>query len=582
MDSRAPDPNGFVGVLSKRGRFRVAVPLFEPLRPVTVDLRGRPDVSLGEMVLVRVGRRGRGRPEVVRSLGRPDVARDVLEALMVEWGHKRRFEPRVEEEARSAVEHDSGDEPRRDLTALATFTIDPASARDFDDAISLTRDGESLVLYVHIADVAAHVLPGSTTDEEARRRGNSVYVPGAVEPMLPHALSSDACSLVPNVPRKTVTIEIRMGSGVLPESVAFYRSVIRSDARLTYEEVDRIFSGQGRSPDPVAESLSSARELARRLRDRRLGHGALGLETSEPEFEFDGEGHIIRAIDDVQTESHQLIEEFMILANECVARELERRKRGTLYRVHEQPEPAAIAFLAEQLESLDVATPPIPDRLTPRSAGEAAGAIGAAVTEHVERTGRGRAALTSLVLRSLKQAYYSPENVGHAGLASAAYCHFTSPIRRYPDLVVHRALLAAVGADEEPPAAHDLEETALHCSETEREAARLEREADDVCLAFLVERHLARHGWELEFEGEVSGVIPAGAFISFELEDGAAPCEGFLPARRMRGDYFELNEVETALVGRRTGRTLRLTDAVTVAVDGVDAPRGRIDLVPVP
>jgi ribonuclease R len=189
--------------------------------------------------------------------------------------------------------------------------------------------------------------------------------------------------------------------------------------------------------------------------------------------------------------------------------------------------------------------------------------------------------LTSLVLRSLKQAYYSPRNVGHAGLASASYCHFTSPIRRYPDLVVHRALLSAVGGGEEAPSTSDLAEVGNHCSSTEREAMAIEREADSICLCFLVKRVLDEHGWDRPLEAEVEGVISAGAFVSFTIDGpGAAACDGFLPARRLRGDYFELNEEGTALVGRRTGRQMRLGDPVAVLVHSVEAPRGRIDLVP--
>jgi ribonuclease R len=271
----------------------------------------------------------------------------------------------------------------------------------------------------------------------------------------------------------------------------------------------------------------------------------------------------------------------MILANEQVAQTLSNRRVPTLYRVHEQPEPTAIEFLAEQLESLDVPTPPLPAHITPRIAGELAGGIGAAVEEHLSRGGRGRAALTSLVLRSLKQAYYSPSNVGHAGLASAAYTHFTSPIRRYPDLVVHRALLAAIGAGEQPPPAHALNEIGWHCSQTEREAAQLERDADDICLTFLLEHDLFEHGWDRSFEGEVSGLVPSAAFVSFTLgQEHAAACEGFLPARKLRGEYFELNEERTALVGRRTGKRVRLGDPVDVSVQAVEPPRGRVDLAP--
>jgi ribonuclease R len=206
--------------------------------------------------------------------------------------------------------------------------------------------------------------------------------------------------------------------------------------------------------------------------------------------------------------------------------------------------------------------------------------MAAAVADHARRTGGGRDPLTSLVLRSLKQAYYSPNNVGHAGLASDSYTHFTSPIRRYPDLVVHRALLSAVGGGEDLTPAHLLNEIGWHCSQTEREAMKVERTADDVCFAFLLQRELFERGWESEFEGEVRGVISAGAFVAFQPAKGSASCEGFLPVRRLRGDYWELNEHRTALVGRESGRQIRLGDPVTVTVQAIDPPRGRIDLVP--
>jgi ribonuclease R len=200
--------------------------------------------------------------------------------------------------------------------------------------------------------------------------------------------------------------------------------------------------------------------------------------------------------------------------------------------------------------------------------------------DYLAATGRRGEALVSLVLRSLKQAVYSPRNIGHAGLASRAYCHFTSPIRRYPDLCVHRALLAAAGEDEHPPPAHELEEIATHSTATERDAMSLERDADDICFAFLLERELARGGWERRFEGEVSGLIGGGAFVSFTGVPGGAASEGFLPARRIGGDWYDLNEEQTALVGRNTGRTLRLADPVQVAVRSVETARGRIDLDP--
>ncbi len=577
MSAEPAGAGGRVGVVERRGRFTSVEPFFERGRRITVDVRRRRDVNVGDLVLVRFARNGRA--EVVRSLGRPDVPRDVIDALLLDRGYERGFPADVEREAAGAVQlPDSA--ARRDLTSLATFTIDPASARDFDDAISAERDGDGVRLSVHIADVGAFVPAGSATDREAELRGNSVYVPGTVEPMLPAALSSDACSLVPGVPRRAVTAEIAIGMDGQIGKTAFYRSLIRSDVRFTYEEVDRIFAGAERAPEPVAGQLALAREVAGALKRARLGRGALGVETSEPEFEFDEHGYVAAARDVVQTESHGLIEQLMICANECVAERLEAAKRPTIYRVHEQPDPAAVERLVAQLESLDVPTPPLPANLTPRAAGRFVGEVSGKLMEYLAATGKRGDALVSRVLRSLKQAVYSPRNIGHAGLASSAYCHFTSPIRRYPDLCVHRALLAAAGEDEQPPAAHELEEIAAQSTATEREAMVLERDADDICLAFLLERELTRSGWDRRFEGEVSGVIGAGAFVSFAAVEGGAACEGLLPARRIGGDWYDLNDEQTALVGRNTGRRLRLGDTVEVAVRSVDAARGRVDLEP--
>jgi ribonuclease R len=570
-----------VGVLTKRGRLTVVEPFFERGRRMAVDLRRRRDLRLGDLVLLRrvAARSRRGaRFEVECSLGRPEVAADVVEALLYERGHHRRFAREVEGEARRAARVPD-DHPRRDLTGLPTFTIDPLDAKDYDDALSVEREGDGLRLRVHIADVAALVRPGRPLDTEAQRRGNSVYVPGAVEPMLPHVLSSEECSLMPDVPRRAVTVDVVLGPGGRPQSASFYRSTIRSDARLEYGQVDRIFAGREQPPVAVAEPLALARTLAAELREARLARGALGVESSEPHFVFDGDGHVVAARDEVQTEAHWVIEHLMILANEQVAQWLEAARAPTIFRVHEQPDPAAIERLVAQLESLDVPTPPIPKAMSSTQAAELVGEISTRVLEYQRASGSGKRVLTSLVLRSLKQAYYAGANMGHAGLASRSYCHFTSPIRRYPDLVVHRALLSRLGAGEQAPS-EELDEIAARCSATEREAAALEHDADDVCFAFLVEQVLAAHGWEQEFEGEVTGVIEAGAFVSFDPGAGGALCEGLLPVRRMRGDWYDLNEERTALVGRNTERRLRLADPVSVRVRSVEPARGRIDLEP--
>jgi ribonuclease R len=312
------------------------------------------------------------------------------------------------------------------------------------------------------------------------------------------------------------------------------------------------------------------------LQDAREAKGALEVETTEPEFAFSREGHVTALLPSEQTESHRVIEHLMIAANEAVARLLETRKLPALYRVHERPEPARVQLLAEKLASLDIPTPPLPHAMTPQQAADAVAEMARHVGREVRRRGgQGRIAFTSLVLRSLKQAHYSPRNLGHAGLRSARYCHFTSPIRRYPDLVCHRSLLSAIGAGEDAPAASRLDGAAEWCSQRERDAMQIERNADSVARCFLLEAELFQTGWDTEFTGEVTGVIGAGAFVAFG--DGH---EGMLPVRRLTGDWWELNELETMLIGSGSGGAIRLGDPITVRVEKVDAPRGRVDLVP--
>jgi ribonuclease R len=561
-----------VCVLTRRGRLTVAEPLFRPGDRISLPAKALGDARVGEIVLIGGGKRG---ARVVRRVGRPDVARDVLEALMLDQGLRRSFPRRVDEEAGEvAADPSVGDDDRRDLRDLTTFTIDPIDARDFDDAISAQEEaGGRARVWVHIADVSAYVSPEGVLELEAFRRGTSVYVPGAVEPMLPQALSNDACSLRPGEDRFAVTVEMEI-EGADVRSVAFHRSLIRSDARLNYDQVDEIFAGRERAEDPWAGPLAIARRVAAVLHDARQARGsALEVESSEPSFEFDEDGNVVAVHHDEQTEAHRLIEHLMILANEQVAQFLAERRVPTLYRVHERPDPRAVESLVSKLEALDVPTPPIPDEMTPQQAADAVGEISRMVADYVRRTGRGASIFPSLVLRALKKAYYSPENLGHAGLASRCYCHFTSPIRRYPDLVVHRGLLAALGVDDARPHAAEMDEAGAAASAAERRALGVERSALDVCFAFLLERRL-RDDYDQEFEGEITGVINSGAFVRF----GEEGFEGFLPRRRIRGDRWHLNETETALIGDRSGRAMRLGDPVTIQVDSVDAARGRVDL----
>jgi ribonuclease R len=513
----------------------------------------------------------------VRVLGPSDTIEPVLEGLLHHTGMRPlggRGGAVEAELARLPREPEGVEAGRADLRQLLTFTIDPDEAKDFDDAISVRREGDGLRAWIHIADVSRYVAAGSALDTDASERALSVYVPGHVEPMLPEQLSNVLCSLLPFRERNCVTVEVPFGPDGSPGEAVFYRSVVRSDARLTYSHAEAILARRERPGDELGEALRLAAGLADELRRRRYRRGALRIDTGEIAFAFDGRGGVERAWVEAEPLAHALVEELMILANEAVARLLAGRKREALYRVHERPDPQAIELLVAKLAALEVPTPPLPEHVGPGEAARLAARVSARVATYVERARRGQEAFPALVLRHLKQARYDPRNLGHAGLASRAYCHFTSPIRRYPDLVCHRALLLELGAGDDPTPG-DLPDVAEWCSVREREAAQVEYAADAISLAALLTRRLFELGWDAELPGEVIGAIGSGLFVRF---DGVF--EGYLPARRLAGDYYELDPLGTALVGRRTGRRYRLGDPITVRVERIERVQGKVELAP--
>jgi ribonuclease R len=551
-----------VAELARRGKLLVGEPFFEGGVPVTVDRKGSGDVSVGDLVVLRLGR---GRAKVETALGRPGDVGAVLEGLLWHEGVRRPHAP--------VPPPPEGLEPdRTDLRELFAFTIDPDEAKDFDDALSFRREGDGIRAWVHIADVSAFVPAGSPLDRDAAERAFSSYVPGRVEPMLPEQLSADLCSLRPHQDRRCVTVEVPFDSDLEPGEPLFYRSVIRSRERLTYSHAQAILAGVERAPDETTEALYLAERVATELRRRRYARGALRIEAGEVAFAFDGEGGVERAWIEAEPLAHSLVEEMMILANEAVAGLLGGRKREALYRVHEQPDPQSVELLLAKLAELEVPTPSVPEHLTPGEAAKLAARVSERVAEYTEQSGRGAEAFPSLVLRALKQARYDPRNLGHSGLASRAYCHFTSPIRRYPDLVVHRALLRELGVSDDP-LPEDLETAADWTSVRERELSSVEYTADEICLAWLLERRLFEQGWDAEFEGEIVGAIGSGIFVRFD-----AVFEGYVPARKLPGDYFELNPLATALVGRRGGFAYRLGDGIRVRVDRIEKPSGKVSL----
>ncbi len=528
MSGSRRSPNNTVtlpAVLVRRGKYSVADPLFvEERRPVLVARKLRRGADAGDLVLVRAReRKGSLRGEVVRVIGPSSDPRNVYEALFASIGTSRSFPRKVEEEAEAVAGREFGE--RRDLRRLPTVTIDGEDAKDFDDAISVRREGKGYRLWVHIADVTHYVDPGGALDRQAAYRGNSVYLPGTVAPMLPARLSADVCSLRPHTDRAAVTVEISVSGEGEVRGFSIYRSLISSDARLTYEAVDAFLEGRGEIEQP--ELVRTAYELSRKLKTNAAVRGKLELESREPEYEVDEEGVPVAASMRSSTPARELIEELMILANICVAKEL-RRKRGAVFRIHERPSPEDLELLAERLAAVGVQVEPTPENL---------GTIAAMLKSR---------ALGYLVLRSIPRALYSPGNVGHYGLALEDYTHFTSPIRRYADVLVHRALLG----DELP---ENLPEVAEHISEREWQSMICERTADEYTLMWLMRDRVGEC-----FEGTVVSTTSFGLFV--EMETGAT---GLVHVSKLPG-WWELEPSGVVLSNDEIGASYRVGDRVLV------------------
>jgi len=562
----------FVAEMVPAGRRMAARPAFEAGPEVPLIKARRGDARMGDLVTARM--KGGG-CEVVAIHGPATQAGAAIRALIAHEGLGRGFGPKARDEAQAAARtRDEPDADRRDLRDQRVITIDPEGAKDHDDAIAVAQEGQGIRVWVHIADVSRYVVPGGAIDREAERRGCSVYLPGTVDPMLPEVLSNDVCSLRPGEDRNAFTAHMLVMPDGSVTGEGFHRSLIRSDRRLTYPEVDAFLGGTAALGDALMEAdVRLAMELARRLRARRMRRGALDIVTSEPRFHFEGD-RIASVEMETQTESHSLIEECMIAANEAVARFLIAKHVPALYRVHADPDQVAIEDLWERLEIVGIPVPPLAEGiLTSEQRREAAGVAAHAVRLHVDRSGEGGASLPYMVLRALQKAVYRPDETSHSGLASPAYLHFTSPIRRYPDLVVHRALAHALGLGEPAPDAAMLPEVARDASDRERDATDLERRADRMCLAYLLAQSMQGDAWDRPRDGEVTGVGQSGLFITFD-----EAFDGFLPFRHMPDDHYMPDEFSAEAVGEDTGRRFRLGDAVRVRVHDIEPLRGRVTL----
>jgi ribonuclease R len=462
---------------------------------------------------------------------------------------------------------------REDFTGETIVTIDPVDARDFDDAISLVHDSRSKhwLLGVHIADVAYFAPPGSALDREARKRGTSVYLPQRVIPMFPEIISNSLASLQQGKVRYVKSVFIDFTPAGQKTEARFTNGAIRVRKRFSYEQVSEILKvhpahgrtavGQKSMDAEVVALLLRMRELAMILRKRRLHRGALELNMPETELEYDDQGRVTGAHFLQHDLSHQIIEEFMLAANEAVAERLAERQVAFLRRVHPRPEPNKLKAFADFAHSLGYKMSSDLDRF----------ALQRVLTQSA---GKPEAyAVHYALLRSLKQAVYSPEEEGHYALASETYCHFTSPIRRYPDLTVHRLLERSFARDSMKGTRPGSDKTELavlgeHCSKTERRADMAERELIKLkLLTYLSERV------GLELEVVITGVADYGFFGQAEN----LPVEGLVHISTLTEDYFDFDERSHSLIGRRTRRRYRLGDKVHVQVVRVDLQRRQLD-----
>ncbi|HSR76317.1 MAG TPA: ribonuclease R [Xanthobacteraceae bacterium] len=445
---------------------------------------------------------------------------------------------------------------REDWRQVPLVTIDPIDAKDHDDAVFARLDPDlnnrgGFIIDVAIADVAHYVRPGSALDREALARGNSVYFPDQVVPMLPERISNDLCSLVPNQDRAALAVRMVIGADGRKRSHTFHRIMMRSAARLSYPQAQDAIDGR---PDQVTGPLLDTvlRPLYaayRALKSAREARDPLDLDLPERKILLKPDGTVDRVITPERLDAHRLIEEFMILANVAAAESLERANTPLIYRVHDEPAPEKIEALREFLRSLDISLP----RGGTLATSHFNGVLGHVKGRDVEEL------VNQVVLRTQSQAEYTAENYGHFGLNLRRYAHFTSPIRRFADLVVHRALIRALklGSDGLPAAAdgQSLGEIAARISAAERRAMTAERETADRLIAhFLADRIGAT------FEGRISGVTRAGLFVKL---DGTG-ADGFVPARLIGGEYFRYYEARHALIGDTTGETYRLGDRVSV------------------
>ena len=552
-----------VGTLQRSRQFLYVIP-DDPRIPHNVYVPpprdvGRP-ANIGDKVVVELreweSRNTNPEGEIVEVLGAPDEEGVDMLSVLRQYNLPLHFPKNVLQEARAngttIQPHEL--EGREDCRAHQVVTIDPDDAKDFDDAISLQRISQNeWKLWVHIADVSHYVKPGSALDDEARERGNSTYLVDRVIPMLPEALSNELCSLKPNVDRLTKCVEFLVSNEGRVISTKFYPAVIHSKRRFTYKEVFAVL--QREASGSIERMLHDANALAQKIRRLRFKAGSLDLDFPEMKIRLDEHGKI-SSIERVENDiSHQLIEEYMLLANEAVAGKLMSQNTPAIYRIHEPPDERRLKEYREDVLSHNI---PV-GNLTKRTEVQK-------LLQKLNTISIG-AALKIGFLRSLMRARYAVEPLGHYGLAKPKYAHFTSPIRRYADLVVHRALF-----QKSHGSMHSLQQTADHISDTERNSADAERDSKDVKLyAFL----------KAQLKSDKPNIYPALVIdvrnFGFFVDVPGLAMSGLVHLSGLEDDFYIFNPDHSELIGRRTRRMIRLGDKVQVQVAKVDSFKKQVD-----
>jgi len=558
------------------GERRWLVP-FDPKADFDLEVMAGPEVAEEDFVVVEVEppRPGAGHPRgrIVEVLGDPAVPGVDVKVVLCHYGIPETFPPEVIAESERHPEDPTEADwaGREDLREALTITIDGATARDFDDAVSVERRGKVYRLSVHIADVAHYVPEASALDLEAYRRGTSVYYPDRAIPMLPERISNGLCSLRPDVPRLAMSAFLDIDRDGQVVARRFAQSVIRSDRRMTYDEVRRILEEPRPSDEAeygaILPMLQDMRHLMTILLDERMRRGSIDFDLPEGDVILDTDGQTVGIRPGERNVAHRIIEEFMIAANEAVAAELVSHEVPALYRVHDPPSREDLIELKETLRAVGVTLKGDLENLHPSALQDVLRQVEGAPEEGF---------VSTLVLRTMMRALYHPECRGHYALASRYYTHFTSPIRRYPDLVVHRGLKALLagrprGGEEEALLAERLPGIAEHSSFTERRAEHSEREL----LQWKKVRFLAERVGET-FPGHITGVQPFGLFVQL---DGLY-VDGLIPIRLLEDDYYVHEPAAHRLVGSDHGRVFQLADPIEVRLIGASIRHRGLDLVP--